>query len=214
MIKEFCAENYTYLEQAINQGIDRIELCDALSVGGTTPSYGVIEQSVVLAKQHNVDIVVMIRPRQGNFYYNEVERKIMERDIDVALDLGATGVVFGCLTMENTLDVSMMKKLIDRVNNRGEIVFHMAFDQITPEEKYNAIDQLIALGVTRVLLHGNNPNQSVLDNCEEINEYIRYADNNIDFIVGGGVTADHIDILKKSVNTNQFHGTKIVKLLR
>ncbi|MGM0523764.1 MAG: copper homeostasis protein CutC [Bacillota bacterium] len=212
MIKEFCAENYTDLEKAIHQDIDRIELCDALAVGGTTPSYGVIEQSVILAKQHNVDVVVMIRPRQGDFCYNEMERKIMERDIDVAFQLGATGVVFGCLTKENTIDVPMMKKLVDKVNNRGEIVFHMAFDQITSKEKYQAIDQLIMLNVTRVLLHGSDSNQSVLDNAKEVNDYIRYADHNIDFIVGGGVTKDNIDKLQTIVHTNQFHGTKIVKL--
>lgn len=212
MIKEFCAENYTDLEKAIHQGIDRIELCDALAVGGTTPSYGVIEQSVRLAKQHKVAVVVMIRPRQGDFCYNEMESKIMERDIDVAFRLGTTGVVFGCLTKENTIDVPLMKQLVDKVNHRGEIVFHMAFDQITPKDKYQAIDQLIALNVTRVLLHGSDSNQSVEGNAEEINDYIRYAGHNIDFIVGGGVTADNLAGLKKIVNTNQFHGTKIVKL--
>ncbi len=212
MIKEFCAENYTDLERAIKQGIDRIELCDALAVGGTTPSYGVIEQSVTLAKQHDVAVVVMIRPRQGDFCYNETERNIMERDIDVAFELGAAGVVFGCLTKENTLDVPMMKALIEKVNNRGEIVFHMAFDQIERDKKYDTINQLIALGVTRILLHGQDKDKSVLDNHQEINEYIRYADHQLEFIVGGGITSDNLTLLKEAVDTNQFHGTKIVKL--
>lgn len=210
MIREFCAENYTDLEVAIEKGIDRIELCDALAVGGTTPSYGVIKASVQLAKQHHVNVVVMIRPRQGNFCYTAVEQKIMEQDIDVAFDLGADGVVFGCLNQENELDLTMMKALMERVGKRGEVVFHMAFDSIRLDKKHETLDQLISLGVTRILLHGHNKEKSALENKDEINEYIRYANNQIEFIVGGGVTHENVAVLANEVETNQFHGTKIV----
>ncbi|GEN55660.1 copper homeostasis protein CutC [Halolactibacillus alkaliphilus] len=210
MIREFCAENYTDLEVAIEKGIDRIELCDALAVGGTTPSYGVIKASVQLAKKHNVNVVVMIRPRQGDFCYTAVEQKIMEQDIDVAFDLGADGVVFGCLNQENELDLTMMKELMERVGKRGEVVFHMAFDSVRPDKKYDTLDQLISLGVTRILLHGHNKEQSAIENKDEINEYIRYANNRIEFIVGGGVTYENVASLSNIVETNQFHGTKIV----
>lgn len=210
MIKEFCAENYTDLEKAIKKGINRIELCDALAVGGTTPSYGVIKASVLLAKKHNVEVVVMIRPRQGDFCYTGLEQSIMEQDIDVAFDLGAHGVVFGCLNEDNELDVRMMKRLIERVDNRGEVVFHMAFDSVRPDKKYDTLDQLISLGVTRILLHGHNKEQSAMENKDEINDYIRYANNRIQFIIGGGVTNENVVALSKVVKTNQFHGTKIV----
>lgn len=212
MIKEFCAENYTDLNKAIVQGIDRIELCDNLAEGGTTPSYGVIEQSVRLAKQHNVGIVTIIRPRRGDFNYTDIEREIMIKDIDIAFDLGVDGVVLGGLTKDHHLDLPLMRALVEQVNNRGEIVFHMAFDHIAPDKKYETIDQLIALGITRVLLHGQNKAQSVIDNHQEINDYIRYANGRLDFIVGGGVTADNLEAVKKVVETNQFHGTKIVTL--
>ncbi|KFN92829.1 cytoplasmic copper homeostasis protein [Tetragenococcus muriaticus PMC-11-5] len=88
LIKEYCAENYTYIPAAINNGANRIELCDNLNVGGTTPSIGVIEESLAYASEKEIPIMTMIRPRSGNFIYNDIELRIMESDVIEAKKLG------------------------------------------------------------------------------------------------------------------------------
>ena len=98
MIKEFCAENYTDIPKAIQAGAGRIELCDNLAAGGTTPSMGVIEEVLAYAGEKHVPVMTMIRPRGGNFVYNDIELKIMENDLIHAKNAGTDGVVFGCLT--------------------------------------------------------------------------------------------------------------------
>ena len=81
---EFCAENITLLEKAFQAGARRVELCDNLAVGGTTPSYAVIKEAVKLAKDYQAKVIVMIRPRGGDFVYSEQELDIMLEDWKVA----------------------------------------------------------------------------------------------------------------------------------
>ena len=111
MIYEFCAENVTNLEKAMQAGARRIELCDNLAVGGTTPSYGVIKAAVELAKPYNVTVMTMIRPRGGDFVYNDLEMEIMLEDIQMARSAGTHGLVFGVLTTANKIDYPKMEKL-------------------------------------------------------------------------------------------------------
>ena len=127
MIYEFCAENVTNLEKAMQAGARRIELCDNLAVGGTTPSYGVIKAAVELAKPYNVTVMTMIRPRGGDFVYNDLELEIMLEDIQMARSAGTHGLVFGVLTTANKIDYPKMAKLL-KASQGLEVVFHMAFD--------------------------------------------------------------------------------------
>ena len=104
MLREVCVENYTDIPRMIEAGADRIELNNDLGAGGTTPSFGVIKQSIKYAHQHQIPVVVMIRPRGGNFVYNDDEFTIMKQDLQVAAILGADGVALGCLTADKQLD--------------------------------------------------------------------------------------------------------------
>ena len=104
MIYEFCAENVTLLEKAMQAGARRIELCDNLAVGGTTPSYGVTKAAVELAANYDTTIMTMIRPRGGVFVYNDLEIAIMLEDIRLTALAGSQGVVFGALTADKKLD--------------------------------------------------------------------------------------------------------------
>ena len=105
---EFCAENVTYLEKAFQAGAQRMELCDNLAVGGTTPSYGVIKAAVELAKDYQAKVIVMIRPRGGDFVYSQQELAIMLEDIKCARELGVDGFALGALTSENQLGVTRL----------------------------------------------------------------------------------------------------------
>ncbi len=150
MIYEFCAENVTLLEKAMQAGARRIELCDNLAVGGTTPSYGVTKVAVELAANYDTTIMTMIRPRGGDFVYNELEIAIMLEDIRMTAQAGSQGVVFGGLTADKKLDKPNLEKLI-AASKGMEIVFHMAFDELSEEDQLEAIDWLSQAGVTRIL---------------------------------------------------------------
>ena len=112
MIKEAAVENFTNVPTVIANGANRIELCDNLSVGGTTVSKGVMAETQKYASEHHTPIMAMIRPRGGNFVYNDTELKIMETDIFQAQELGIDGVVFGALTDHGDLDTEALKMLI------------------------------------------------------------------------------------------------------
>lgn len=122
MLYEFCAENVTLLEKAMQAGARRVELCDNLSVGGTTPSYGVIRAAVDLAKSYETTIMTMIRPRGGDFVYTDLEVEIMLEDIKKAREAGSQGVVYGLLTVENELDTENLESLL-AVSQGLEVVF-------------------------------------------------------------------------------------------
>jgi copper homeostasis protein len=210
MLKEFCAENCERLEQAMKQGIQRVELCDNLAVGGTTPSYGVIKQAVKLGRKYKVDISTMIRPRGGDFHYNKEEIEIMKEDIKQAKILGATGVVFGCLTEDKRIDKESMIELVS-LADEIETTFHMAFDEIEKKNQIEEMGWLIEQGVTRILTHGGT-DKTVVENSEWINELVRHADERIEILVGGGVSHVNLQEVSEAVDTNQYHGTKIVPL--
>lgn len=210
MLKEFCAENCEHLKQAVKQDVQRVELCDNLAVGGTTPSYGVIQKAVNLGKHYDVDISTMIRPRGGDFNYSQDEKEIMKADIEQAKNLGTTGVVFGCLTSKGVIDKESMKELL-KMCEGIEVTFHMAYDHIKQEKQLTEMDWLIEQGVTRILTHGG-VDGSVLENKDWINGCIEHANAQIEILVGGGVTHKNVEELNQVLHTNQFHGTKIVSL--
>ncbi|EJP25068.1 copper homeostasis protein CutC [Streptococcus anginosus] len=209
MIYEFCAENVTNLEKAMQAGARRIELCDNLAVGGTTPSYGVIKAAVELAKPYNVTVMTMIRPRGGDFVYNDVEMEIMLEDIQMARSAGTHGLVFGVLATANKIDYPKMEKLL-KVSQGLEVVFHMAFDAIPREHQFSTIDWLIEHGVSRILTHGGVATEPIQNHFLWLNTLIKYAAGRIEILPGGGITVDNRDEIIANLGVNQLHGTKIV----
>ena len=118
LLREFCAENVERVPAAIAAGAGRIELCDNLAVGGTSPSYGVIRAAVAIARQTGAAVMAMARPRGGNFVYSADEEQMMLDDVAMARSLGVTGVVFGCLvaddaTGEAVVDREMTARLVE-----------------------------------------------------------------------------------------------------
>lgn len=211
MIKEFCAENYLDIPTAIKNGANRIELCDNLAVGGTTPSKGVIQASVAYCEARQVPVMTMIRPRKGNFYYTNTELAIMKTDLLLAKELKTSGLVFGCLDANNCLDKPALLELINLADGL-EITFHMAFDSIPQDKQFAALDWLADHHVTRILTHGGDAKQPLSQTLPHLKELIAYAKGRITILPGGQITYTNATKIATSLGVNEVHGTKIIPL--
>lgn len=211
MIKEFCAENYSNLPHLTSHDIQRVELCDNLAVGGTTPSYGVIKKSVELLHQKGIQVSTMIRPRGGDYTYTSDEVEIMCQDIIYANQLNSDYLVVGALTNQNTLDLAILNQFIKTAPS-AKFVFHMAFDLIPLNQQKEALDDLINLDFKRILLNGSIDRNNVLDNLNHLRDLNTYANNKIELMVGGGVTLENYQEIVKKTGVAAVHGTKLTKL--
>lgn len=209
MIYEFCAENVTLLEKAMQAGARRIELCDNLAVGGTTPSYGVTKAAVELAANYDTTIMTMIRPRGGDFVYNDLEIAIMLEDNRLTAQAGSQGVVFGALTADKKLDKPNLEKLI-AASKGMEIVFHMAFDELSDEDQPEAIDWLSQAGVTRILTRAGVSGDSLEKRFVHYHRILEYAKGKIEILPGGGIDLDNRQTFIDQLGVTQLHGTKVV----
>ena len=208
-IYEFCAENVTNLEKAFKASAQRVELCDNLTVGGTTPSYGVIKAAVELAKDYQAKVIVMIRPRGGDFVYSQQELAIMLEDIKCARDLGVDGFALGALTSENQLDTEGLKTLLDA--SRGlEVTMHMAFDEIPKLDQPSAIQWLKENGVTRLLTRARTPDTPIHLRLQAYAELVQLADGQLEILAGGGISVTNRDRFLAIPGLEQVHGTRIV----
>ena len=209
MIYEFCAENVTLLEKAMQAGARRIELCDNLAVGGTTPSYGVTKAAVELAANYDTTIMTMIRPRGDDFVYTDLEIAIMLEDIRLTAQAGSQGVVFGALTADKKLDKPNLEKLI-AASKGMEIVFHMAFDELSDEDQLEAIDWLSQVGVTRILTRAGVSGDSLEKRFAHYHRILEHAAGKIEILPGGGIDLDNRQTFIDQLGVTQLHGTKVV----
>lgn len=226
LLKEFCAENMERVPAAVEAGAGRIELCDNLAVGGTSPSYGVIRAAVGFAREKGVDVMAMARPRGGDFTYSEAERDMMLDDIAVARSLGTTGVVFGCVRAGAdgvlAVDRELTAALVEAAKGAGAglaagadpvaVTFHMAFDELAEPQQLDAIDFLAGLGVERILTHGGAAGTPIMGNVERLQRLVAHAAGRITILPGGGITWENADAVAQALGVSEVHGTKIVKL--
>ena len=199
----------TLLEKAMEAGARRIELCDNLAVGGTTPSYGVTKAAVELAANYDTTIMTMIRPRGGDFVYNDLEIAIMLEDIRLTAQAGSQGVVFGALTADKKLDKANLEKLI-AASKGMEIVFHMAFDELGDEDQLEAIDWLSQAGVTRILTRAGVSGDSLEKRFNHYHRILEHASGKIEILPGGGIDLDNRQTFIDQLGVTQLHGTKVV----
>ena len=220
LIKEFCAENMELVPAAAAAGAARIELCDNLAVGGTTPSYGVIRAAVAHARETGTDVMCMVRPRGGSFEHTPAEAAMMRDDLIMAKSLGVTGVVFGCLR-DGKLDAELTSELIRLAHEdtpeapgRVAVTFHMAFDALAPKDQLAAIDWLAEQGVERILTHGGAAGTSIADNLDRLRTYVERAAGRIIILPGGGITWENAEDVAAALGVSEVHGTKIVNVAR
>ena len=182
---------------AIDGGADRLELCADLDAGGTTPSRELM--AVVLARV-SVPVLVMIRPRPGDFVYSRAERVRMAADVTAAIDAGAAGVVLGALRADRCIDEEVTRALIAGAAGRP-VTFHRAIDD-TPDPGA-AIDMLGSLGAARVLSSGAAPN--ALEGAEVLAAMVARAGDALHVVAGGGVRAHNVGAVVQRSRVREVH---------
>lgn len=197
IVLEACVDSIEAAAIAASAGADRVELCADLVEGGTTPSIGAIERAGVDVA---AEVMVMIRPRGGDFVYSRRELAIMERDIEAVREAGAAGVVFGCLTPEGDIDRAATRVLMQETGELS-VTFHRAFD--LSRDPHAALESLIDLGVDRVLTSGQEP--TAPQGLELIADLVRAAGNRIIVMPGVGIDADNILRVATATRAREFH---------
>ena len=203
IIKEACVGNLSQAIIAEKNGADRIELCARLDLGGTTPSQKLIEDCL---DKLNIPTKVMIRPRGGNFVYNESEIESMIQEIELCKKLGVTEIVTGILTPDNNIDMLGMRHLSAHV---GEIpiTFHKAIDEVTNYKL--AINQLKEIPQVKFILTSGQE-ATAEQGVSTLLKMIDCCGKEITIIAAGKVTAQNIQDLHARLNAKEYHGKLIV----
>jgi copper homeostasis protein len=197
MICELCVDSVAGVRAAKDAGAQRVELCADLLEGGITPSLGMIRQARKVA---GIDINVMIRPRGGDFLFNDDEFASMQVDIETAKAEGANGVVIGLLASAGEIDVARTRELVALARPLS-VTFHRAFD--VAAEPFSALETLIELCVDRVLTSGQEP--SVLEGLPLIVELMKRAGDRIVIIPGGGITTRNVERIVAAARPREIH---------
>lgn len=194
---ELCTEYLDHALLAQKHGAHRIELCNNLSQGGTTPSLGQIE---ICRKLLDMELFVLIRPRGFDFCYSTLEFESMCRDIEYCKAIGVDGIVVGALLPDATLDLERMKTF-KSIAGSMSITFHRAFDVC--ETPFNALEALIDIGIDRILSSGQSIN--AYDGIDMLKKLIQKADRRIAIMPGGGINADNIADISRISGAKEFH---------
>ena len=203
MLLEICANSYQSAKNAQDGGAQRIELCQELSIGGITPSYGLLKQVI---ENIHIPVFVLIRPRSGNFVYSDGEFEIIKKDIQICKDLGCSGIVSGVLNSDKSIDIKRTKELIE-LSKPLSFTFHRALDEVAnPKE---ALEQLINLGVERVLTSGQKPSaEEGLSLLKKLNEI---ANGKITILAGGGINAQNA-VKFKEAGLKEIHASASITI--
>ena len=194
---EICIDSVESALAAEVAGADRVELCQGLIEGGTTPSPGTIR----LARKHtNLGLMVIIRPRGGDFLYTDHEMDVMLEDIREAKAAGADGVVIGCLNADGTVDVEKNRTLILAAQPMS-VTFHRAFD--VTRDPFEALETIVDLGCDRILTSGQEA--SVLEGADLIRELIAKAGDRIVIMPGGGITTRNVGKIAALTGAQEIH---------
>jgi len=196
---EIAANSLSSALAAQEGGADRVELCENLGEGGTTPSYG----TLALARDRlRIPLYALIRPRAGDFLYGAEEREAMHRDIELCVRLGCDGVVIGALDAHGCIDTAVCRELIAAAGPLG-VTFHRAFDA-TPDAG-DALETVIALGCERVLTSGAHA--SAMEGTSAIAALVRQARGRLSIMAGAGVTVGNIAEISLKTGARELHAS-------
>ncbi len=197
-ILEVCCADLQSVRAAVDGGAQRVELCQALELGGVTPSAGMIEYAV----EAGVRVHVLIRPRGGNFVYSSDEIRCMMRDIHMARILGASGVVIGTLTPQGDIDTTACGWLVQQAQGMS-VTFHRAFDEC--RNPLRALEDVIGLGCHRLLTSGHAP--SVTEGITLLRQLVEQAGSRITILPGCGISPENAGRILEQSGANELHGS-------
>ena len=207
MVLEACVESFQEASIAEARGANRIELCADLHVGGITPSYALLES---VKSKLNIPVMVMIRPRGGNFIYDAMELKTMRQSIEICKSLGVMGIVLGLLDKNNKVDIINTAELVSNAYPL-EVTFHKAIDET--KDLIRAVKDLKKIeGISRILTSGGAP--TAIEGANQINKMITAAGDSIKILAAGRITNHNLKKIDAALNTDEFHGRKIVGELK
>lgn len=196
---EICAASVASCIAAQEGGADRIELCDNLLEGGTTPGYATI---LTAREKVRIALYPIIRPRGGDFLYDDTEFEIMKKDILLCKQAGCDGVVIGLLTAEGKVDKDRTRILVELAWPMG-VTFHRAFDMTT--DAFEALEDVIETGCERILTSGQK--NTAPEGASLIAELVKKAEGRILIMAGSGVRANNVAELARTSGVTEFHTT-------
>lgn len=195
---EVCVESFDDAVRAVAAGAGRIEYCSALALGGLTPSPGALARM----RDINAPCMVMVRPRPGDFQYSQSELEIMKREIAIARDHGAAGVVFGVADKAGGLDVNAMRGLL-AASCGLQTTLHRVFDAVP--DQFIALEQAIDLGFDRILTSGSA--QNALCGARKTADLIARAKQRIGILPGAGVTSENAGKILEVTGAAELHAS-------
>jgi len=197
LIVEICTDSVESATVAEAAGAGRIELCSALAEGGVTPSAGLIE---AVRRNTGIKIHVLIRPRSGDFLYTDNEFSVMRRDIEIAGECGADGIVTGLLNSDGTVDVERTALLAEYATPMS-LTFHRAFDMCRDPKK--GLEDVISSGASRILTSGQSKN--AIEGAPLIKQLIAESAGRIIIMPGGGIDEYNAALLASGTGATEFH---------
>ncbi|MEP6750910.1 MAG: copper homeostasis protein CutC [Bacteroidota bacterium] len=201
---EICCYNYQSCIVAAEAGADRIELCADAAEGGTTPGFGTIK---LVKEKIGIDVFSIIRPRGGDFFYNDAEFIAMKSEILLCKELGCEGVVIGMLKQDGSIDKDRCKQLVALAYPMS-VTFHRAFDRAS--NPFEALEDIIQIGCERILTSGHKP--VAVDGAQLLDELIRQANDRIVIMPGSGIRAANIIDVAKKTGAVEFHSSASIKV--
>ncbi len=195
-IIEIATADYTTSKLAVLGGADRIELCNNLAEGGTTPSFAVIKK----CRELQVLLYPIVRPRGGDFLYTNEEFEIMLQEVIFCRTNGCDGVVIGILNKDGSIDKQRTSRLVDAAYPMG-VTFHRAFDRC--RDPFEGLEDIIQTGCERILTSGQKT--TALEGADLIASLVEKAEGRIIIMPGSGVRPDNVGELARKTKCNEFH---------
>jgi copper homeostasis protein len=204
VLLEVCVESVDDAKAAARGGAGRIELNAALTLDGLTPSIGLLAE-VRRAVGARFPVIAMARPRAGDFVYSDSEFRVLLRDAALALEHGADGIAFGILTASGDVDMKRCRRVMGVTKTGASVVavFHRAFDQV--RDPFAALEQLIDLGVRRVMTSGHQP--TALRGARLIAELLDHAAGRIEILPAGGIRPANARAIVDRTRCDQLHSS-------
>lgn len=201
---EICTDSIESVFEAEKGGANRVELCEAIHVGGTTPSFGLMR----LAKEKtNIDVFALIRPRGGNFVFSEDEMAIMIEDIKAAVSIKIDGLVIGCLKTDGSIDYENCCRLIEAAKGLP-ITFHRAFDVC--KNPFKALETIHSMGIKRILTSGQQ--NKAIDGVDLLYNLQKNATENLKIMAGSGIDESNIQLIAEKTGVTSFHASLRIEI--